>query len=353
MRQKKISKLVVHLIVCLFFLSFPAVFFTKRNGGEVINFILTSPFYWLFGISFGSLFYFNLYYLATKFYCRKKYIKYFGAVVLIYFGFHFMQPFEFLIKDYFRYFKLHEGEISPYQPFQLDIFSNIFFTVVIALSLAIRVAKQWQKAEKRTLEAEKRTFQAEADKAKAELSFLKNQINPHFLFNTLNNIYSLSIIQDAKTSLSILKLSNLMRYIADDATKNFISLEREVSSIRDCIDLQKLRLDENMHLEFSVTGNTENKTIAPLILMSFVENAFKYGVTTREPATITIKLFADEQKIMFFCQNKIFVHKHHIETTGIGLSNTRQRLKLIYPKKHTLEIDEQNDSFTVQLTLLT
>lgn len=343
MQKRKATKKILHVLVCLFFLGFPLIFFT-RQGSRAIEFALASPFYWINSLAFGLLFYFNLYYLAPRFYCQKHYLKYFGAVLLLLIGFHFLKPFDNLLKDYFRYFGMHVGQIEPYDPTRIDVFSNVFFFVVMSLSLAIRVIKRWQ-------ESEKRILQAEADKANAELSFLKNQINPHFLFNTLNNIYSLSVVQDPKTSLSIMKLSNLMRYIADDAIKDFISLEREAAYIRDFIDLQKLRLGQNMQVDFTVTGNTENKSIAPLILMSFVENTFKYGVTTREPATIAISLFSDEKKITFFCQNKILVQQHRVESTGIGLANTRHRLNMIYPGRHTLEIDDSNGLFTVNLTL--
>ncbi|PIQ21896.1 MAG: histidine kinase, partial [Cytophagales bacterium CG18_big_fil_WC_8_21_14_2_50_42_9] len=191
----------------------------------------------------------------------------------------------------------------------------------------------------------------EADKATAELSFLKAQINPHFLFNTLNNIYSLAVMQSPNTATSIMKLSNIMRHVTDDVSEDFVSLSSEVTCIRDYIDLQKLRLSKNTQIDFSVSGNLEQKSIAPLILMTFIENVFKYGISNRHPAQINIKLKAEENLIQFSCQNQIFETSRNTERTGIGLANTRQRLAHLYPDKHTLNISSENNLFTVTLTL--
>ncbi|MBK0401884.1 sensor histidine kinase [Adhaeribacter sp. BT258] len=216
--------------------------------------------------------------------------------------------------------------------------------MVVSMGIALQIITQWRRAEKEKLEAV-------AEKKTAELSFLKAQINPHFLFNTLNNIYSLAITQSPNTAPSIMELSNIMRYVTDDATKDFVTVDREVDCIRDYISLQSLRLGESTQVIFEVTGQTENKKIAPLILMTFIENNFKYGVSNHEKTNITIKLISDDQKIGFFCQNKIFVHHNQMETTGIGLSNTRNRLELAYPNKHSLDISNNNGLYTVHLTL--
>jgi LytS/YehU family sensor histidine kinase len=229
---------------------------------------------------------------------------------------------------------------------QTDIVSIVLFVTVWSLSTAMCIIRQWRTTEKRAI-------QAEADKANAELSFLKAQINPHFLFNTLNNIYSLAITKNENTAESIMKLSNIMRYVTDDIREDFVSLNNEIECMRDFIDLQRLRLGKKMNVDFSVSGNTEKKKIAPLILMTFIENVFKYGISNHEPSDILIKLSADERSITFFCQNKMFETKRNTERAGIGIANTRKRLQHLYPGKHFLDIKTENSLFTVQLTLQT
>ena len=121
--------------------------------------------------------------------------------------------------------------------------------------------------------------------------------------------------------------------------------------ISDYIDLQRLRLSDKTWVDFSVTGDLEMKNISPLLLMTFVENVFKYGVSAHEPSPITIRITADANTITLFCQNRIFASKTTLERTGIGISNTKQRLEHLYPNKHLLEIKEENGMFTVMLTL--
>jgi two-component system, LytTR family, sensor kinase len=148
-----------------------------------------------------------------------------------------------------------------------------------------------------------------------------------------------------------MKLSNLMRYITDDATRNFVPLEDEIASINDYIALQKLRHNNKVHLNFSVAGEIKDKQIAPLILMTYIENVFKYGISNHEEAPITIEIVAAENEIRFFCQNNIFSTTKAKERTGIGLINTRERLKFLYPNKHTLAISNENNQYQVSLTL--
>jgi LytS/YehU family sensor histidine kinase len=192
---------------------------------------------------------------------------------------------------------------------------------------------------------------AEAERANAELSFLKAQVNPHFLFNTLNNIYSLAVTGNENTGPSIMRLSNIMRYVTDEAGQDFVLMDSEVECMKDYIDLQKMRLGEKMNVEVSITGNTIDKKIAPLILMTFVENVFKYGISSHEASVIIIKLSANGDHISFFCQNKLFEIKRNTERTGIGINNARQRLQHLYPNRHFLDINTDNGLFTVQLTL--
>ncbi len=236
----------------------------------------------------------------------------------------------------------HNG--PNFHPF--DVISFFIFLMIVALSTAMKIMEQWRMTEKRAI-------QAESDKASAELSFLKAQINPHFLFNTLNNIYTLTLMKDDHAPDSILKLSNIMRYVTDDAMTDFVPLQQEVDCIKDYIELQRLRLGEKTKVDVEISGDIDDKKVPPLILMTFVENVFKYGVSKHHRSNITIKLTGDSAGITFFCRNSIFSEKNENRRIGIGLKNTKQRLEHLYPNKHILDINTDNKLYTVKLILQT
>jgi len=227
---------------------------------------------------------------------------------------------------------------------RMDIISLFLFMIVISFSIANDIVRRLRLTEQRAV-------RAEADKANAELSFLKAQINPHFLFNTLNNIYSMVITKNEHTADSLLKLSNILRYVIDDSKEDYVSLQSEVDCISDYIDLQRLRLGKKVVLDYQVSGDLENKKIAPLILMTFIENVFKYGTSNHEESNLIIRLNAEETGIRFFSQNRLFAIPRSPERSGIGISNTEKRLTHLYPGKYQLDIKQGNGLFTVDLFL--
>ncbi|HWB25890.1 MAG TPA: sensor histidine kinase [Chitinophagaceae bacterium] len=367
-----------------------------EGTNKIITVFQTSN-YWVSIAIYLFVFYFNSYLLIPKLYLQKKYLLYTVAVIGMLAAAYFikrsvdvpyfrnavmngertpppgdrppgdrpfrdsMRPFNDssrLFADTTRHFPgemrgeggppPNDGNFGPRrQPFMrhpVDLFAIFLLCTIWALSTATRITQQWR-------ETEKRAVKAEADKANAELSFLKAQINPHFLFNTLNNIYSLAVRQNENTAASIMKLSNIMRYVTDEVNRDFVSLQSEVECITDYIDLQRLRLNKKVLVDFSVTGNTEGKRIPPLVLMTFIENVFKYGISSHESSVIIIKLFAEEKSITFFCQNKLFATERKAERTGIGIINTKQRLEHMYPNRYLLNITTGDGFYTVQLTL--
>ena len=236
------------------------------------------------------------------------------------------------------------GGRSSWIPYPFTGATAVFF-LVFTVSTCIRVIQQWLNTEKRNEEVEK-------EKLVTELSFLKSQINPHFLFNTLNNIYSLALVKSDATAGAVLKLSAIMRYVLNETKHNWVPLEKEIEFINHFIDLQKVRLTDKMSIRFHVSGNVEGQQIAPLILIPFIENAFKYGVSTKEPSEITLELRAENNTISFFIKNKILKAENNPhDNTAIGLKNTRRRLELLYPDKHTLTVSEENNQFIVNLIL--
>lgn len=367
--------IIIHSISWLLFISL------------ILGFIVSGPennraqnllFYYLF-IFIGTyvfLFYFNGYFLIPEFYLRKKYTLYFISIFILFIIVYYLKPFDQLITSKNMHQEIFSppskryapppgryGEPPPRRPFdppgperpfnppnggrpKIDIVSIILFLMVGSVSTALQIVKQWRTTEHRAI-------QAEADKATTELSFLRAQINPHFLFNTLNNIYSLVVTKNDSAPDAIMKLSHIMRYVTDEVTQDYVPLEWEVECINHYIDLQRMRLNEKTQVYFITGGDMEGKQIPPLILMTFIENVFKYGISSHEPTTIVIKLMTDTGAIEFFCQNKIFHKQQDVVRKGIGIENIKKRLNQLYPDKHRLNINVSNDLFTVTLILQT
>jgi two-component system LytT family sensor kinase len=343
MRKVNYIRIIYHGILILIWMSLPYLAFYQKPGPKKIYANpLESPYYWLLTLSFIGLFYGYTYYVVPRFYLTKKYLKFLGIVFILFVVFGLLKPFEFLMLDIMLRFR---GQPKPpYNPISIDLFTFLLFVMIITLGLASQIIRQLRLTERRAL-------QAETEKATAELSFLKAQINPHFLFNTLNTIYSLILTQNPLAGGAVLELSNIMRFVTDDASSNFVSLEKEVAFITDFVNLHRLQHGKKVEVDFSVTGNLENKQIAPLILMTYIENVFKYGISNHEAAPITIRLEVSENMLVFFCQNRIFATPRVTERTGIGLLNTKKRLEYLYPDTHELTITNTRDLYTVTLTL--
>jgi hypothetical protein len=183
-----------------------------------------------------------------------------------------------------------------------------------------------------------------------ELSFLRSQINPHFLFNNLNNIYSLVFAKSGQALSAISELSDLMRYMLYD-TAEMVSLATEVNYIDKYIALQQLRFEKPVPVLFEATGRLNEISLPPLLLIPFVENAFKHGDPAAGDDWLAINLAADDEGIRFTCVNRVG-HQHKDATGGIGIENVRRRLELLYPEHHELEIRNDQNFFTVILTLI-
>ena len=195
-----------------------------------------------------------------------------------------------------------------------------------------------------------------SEKLSAELNFLKTQINPHFLFNVLNMAYSSATQSgDERTADIIEKLSGLMRYMIYESNVPKVEIEREIEYIRNYIRLQKMRLSKDIPVtvNFNVNGNPAGLRIAPLILISFIENAFKYGVKLDKQSEIDISLNFLNGEMEFRTSNQVFKGVNSIgeKNSGIGLKNTKKRLGILYPGNHTLKIENNGKEFTVSLLM--
>ena len=189
-----------------------------------------------------------------------------------------------------------------------------------------------------------------AKNAEMELSALKSQINPHFLFNTLNNIYSISQLEPQKGIEMILELSEVMRYHLSFSRQKQVTLEEEMQLIESYLALEKIRFEDNLSLKADFQHIDQGLVIAPLILVTFIENAFKHGTHPVNPCFIHMSLKTDQNTLFFTIENSI-IHDQSNLSTLVGLENTQRRLALLYPQRHQLLITTPNNTYSLKLTL--
>ncbi len=233
------------------------------------------------------------------------------------------------------------------------LFSTYFFTTgfYVGITSLAKFVHEWIEMQDIAL----RYHKVERQKLEAELNTLKAQINPHFLFNSLNNIYSLALSNSSKTPQMILKLSDLMRHVLYESRENYISLKKEISFIENFIELQRIRLPEDTDLRFELHGDPGNQRIIPLIFEPFVDNAFKHGCKSINPDSfIHISINIDQEWLRFTCENSFEPTEPPTKDKahGIGLENAKKRLAFLYKEEdYHLEIRSKEPIFSVALNL--
>ncbi|MCB0633991.1 MAG: histidine kinase [Saprospiraceae bacterium] len=229
--------------------------------------------------------------------------------------------------------------------FGLNVYlSTLFIVVFVGL---LRFVEDWFE-----LEANKKEM--ENERLTSELRFLKAQINPHFLFNTLNNLYYLAFKQSPNTTEVIAKLSQMMRYMIYDSNHPRVPLDKEIEYMSNYISLEKMRLNDEVPISFEVRGNTEGVMIAPLIFITFLENAFKHGVSnTAKDSWVEAHIQIDGKVCTYLVANRKITEpaKTVTEKSGIGLQNLKRRLELTYPNRYDLNIEDLPDVYRVKLKL--
>jgi hypothetical protein len=346
MKREKLQ-LLIHIMGCTVFLSLPVLF--SPDLTSPISLYSIPPFQRDFVgyLILVLFFYLNYYVLIPKLYFRKKYTV-FAAITLL--SFLLVSVIPNILIPYTNFAPNTSNAcaqaVSNFMPLPFNqsffrFFSHHFFEflMVCILSLLLKINSRLKFAEK--------------ERVNAELSYLKAQINPHFLFNTLNSIYSLAIAKSDYTPTAVVKLSDMMRYVITDASHKFVPLQKEINYVSDYIELQKLRIDNTIKLTYSVTGNFDNKKIAPLVLISFIENAFKYGVNAEENSLVKIDIDVTKSYLHLRVFNKkVNTQKQVSESnSGLGIENTQNRLQLLYPGSHKLVIKNNKEDFSILLSL--
>ena len=358
-RNTSSNKILFHCIIWVFFILTSLIQFYESP------FRINNDFYvqWATGI---ILFYLNYFYLVPVLLLEKKYWLYFVFVFALILLFmiirinyfipdfsqvrqlkpsnimHTIPPEDF--KLMYKGRRVRAAVLATRQPLFFKIGPSFFYILIITISAIIRTLTEFYNNQQNKLIAE-------THRTNTELIYLRKQTNPHFLFNSLNSIYSLAHKKSDLVPDAIVTLSELMRYMLYETDNKTVALEKEINYIQNYIELQKLRLNDIEDIFVNVHGNTKNKQIEPLLLISFVENAFKYGTDYKGAAHVKIKIFILDDNLDFWIENRIENYVKDPDNSGIGLVNIQNRLDLLYPNAHELNITQDNQHYRVHLNL--
>ncbi|MEO6219567.1 MAG: histidine kinase [Ginsengibacter sp.] len=299
----------------------------------------------LFHIFCQGLFcYLLMYLLIPVFFWKKKYLQFMGFLILLWFV---VGIFRFIIFNYgynpLMYqlkFDLDPSSLILVRSFTQTLGGPAFASFIF---ISLKFFKDWQ-------QKQKDNFNLQRENAFAELNLLKAQVHPHFLFNTLNNIYAFALNKSDKAGKMVLQLSDMMKYMINDCATKFVPLNKELKMMDDYMGLEKVRYGNRLNIKIDIEGAIDDKIISPLFMIPFVENSFKHGASKilKDP---WIKLFiqADETVLHFTLSNSKAADVIRNNKSGIGLRNVKKRLELLYPQNHLLLIEETANTFTVNM----
>lgn len=304
-----------------------------------------------------SLFYLGYFWLVPKFFLKEKKLIYFLFLAVFISAAYFLSSYinEKLLIDPVEQARFNDAirrmtdnDRHPRPPFKaFGIYNHILTSLLISFfAMGLGVMEKLKQNEKRQKELEK-------EKLNSELAFLKNQVSPHFFFNTLNNIYSLIGIDQSTAQDSVLKLSKLMRYLLYESEHGETLLRHEIDFMNNYIDLMKLRLSPKVDLQINFPKEFPDYSVPPLLFIPFIENAFKHGVSHREHSFIHMGMNVNEGVISFFTSNSIgrSSQSGDLQHSGIGLENVKKRLNLLFPDAHELTIRKTESEFKVELVI--
>lgn len=329
-----ISWLVIFILPYLNIIFEPEKFSTTNIGNIFLPFLFT---FFLFAV-----FYLNLFVLAPSFFHKKTFI--YLLVLLILLGVFFTYN-NLIFKALLTQTQVaRTPDEKKWEIFPKYIVPTIMYVLCLLISNILFLLNE----RKKDSESKQKM---ELEKIATELSMLKLQISPHFLFNTLNNIRWMVRKQMSQTEEVVMKLSEILRYMIYEVGEVKIPINQEVEHLRNYIELQSLRLPVPGKVEFNVSTNIGTQKIEPLLYIHFVENAFKYGIDSKNAPEISFSLDYNGKELTFESRNKILGATNQIENAGIGLSNIKRRLELLYSGKHVLETQKMDDYFWVKLIL--
>ncbi|MDX8338973.1 histidine kinase [Draconibacterium sp. IB214405] len=345
--------ILMHVLVWVVLIILPQIIISRYAGNS--NFIDWGIYVNAF--IFGVIFYVSYFWLVPNFYMNnRKTLFFILAVVLIvclYFVldysnhiFHNPERNQRVAEEIQDQAREPRFRRPPFKLMQIYGYSLISI-IIVGFAIGLRAIEQFSASEKRQKELEK-------EKLNSELAFLKNQVSPHFFFNTLNNIYSMVAINTDDAQAAILKLSKLMRYLLYESEHGETLLSAEVEFMRHYIALMQLRVSQKVDIQIDLPNNQNDLKIPPLLFIPFIENAFKHGISYRDKSFIKVEMKTVENKVYFTCENSIAkekAEKRDENHSGIGLENVKKRLNLLFAGKYDLNIDASPEVFSVNLEI--
>jgi len=291
---------------------------------------------------YGLIVYFNLFYLIPNYLTKNRFLTYAGLLIV---SAIIITPLKMLV-FYFKFSGMPEAQQDIVNN-QYAYFLSTFF--IAGASTLFQIVTDWAQQLKEKQELQTQTMQS-------ELRFLKSQINPHFLFNTLNNLYALTLKKSDKAPEIVIKLSEMMRYMLYECNEKKVLLSKEIHYLRNYLDLEQIRQGKQVDISFEVHGQVSEQRIAPLLFIPFLENAFKHGLNHQiEHGFVHVTMRVDGKILHFIIENskpeRVPQQDPNRRSGGIGLVNVHRRLNLLYPNKYDLKIDNAPTTYTVDLNL--
>lgn len=301
-------------VIYTFLFILPFVFVVSIHAFHLVPSYLAKSKFWAYGLTLVCLL---------------------GTVYPIY-NFSFLLLSDWLFPGYYL--------VGIYGPLEVIGFA-VFFLLI---SSSLEFSRNWFEG----IRAKNRVSELESEKKASELKALRAQVNPHFLFNSLNTIYNEALKRSDKAPKLILKLSDMLRYVVDKMDQDLVSLEEEVEYLQNFVELHKERLNDPSKVKFFTNGDLSSLKIAPLLLLNFVENAFKHADLTEEDAFISIEISSTKNILTLSCTNTFFEEpSQKINSSGSGIENAKRRLELAYPERHSLHIKKINNTYHLELKL--
>lgn len=339
---KKLGQIVLHVI----FWGGVLLFYTYFFGVDTSDFSYVLSFsLFLMPITIATT-YISIYKLLPEYLITRRYFLFglYSFYTLI------ISTYLIVISVFFGLVYLSNFEYSKMAPISRNmVFVAISVYLVVIMVSAFKLLKLNLKHTEETSKLENKILETQLKLKEQELNYLKMQIHPHFLFNTLNTMYGFALKKADETPEMILKLSNLLDYLLYQVDKPFVLLKEEINHINDYIELEKMRFNDTLDVSFITKNTSEDLKIAPMLLLPFIENSFKHGIMKYGQLNIKIDLKCENQNIWFYIENT--TSKAEASEKGIGLENIKKRLDLLYYNNYTLVIENENDLFKVALEL--
>ncbi|XLS29533.1 sensor histidine kinase [Flavobacteriaceae bacterium M23B6Z8] len=354
LKKFRIQEFWFHLLGWICLLSFPIITSINQFGQvfpELFIRFLQAP----------LVFYANYFILAPRFLLEKRILAYvlisiaFLAFVVWFVLFVFPDPALPTASNFDKLKGVYPfiGDM-PYAEFKrfeenMPMLRNVPYLLGAVFSLSFFLLGGVFRLMKHFYHRERITKEKEIRRTQTELQFLRTQLNPHFLFNSLNSIYSLVRNKSNDAPEAVITLSELMRYMLYEANQEQVLLKKEIAYIENYIYLQRLRLSNSENVKLNVQGNYEKKKIFPLLLITFIENAFKYGTDFKGITDVNIRIHVVKDQLLLSVKNIVGKYKKDKDNSGIGLINIENRLQLLYPQSHSLDIIKENGYYEVLL----